>query len=520
MTPASKLLFRALRIPLVFAVTAGAISCVFHSAQVTPLDVRHAPTEVTSPVKAHLVDGSTVLYPTGVRIANNTLITSGSRYALGTPVLSQSGPIPLDSVVGMESYDTKINMGKSVAATGAAIAVGVPAAALLAVAIFGSCPTFYTDSASAQVLQAEGFSYSIAPLFEQRDVDRLHSVSAKDGRVVLHVRNEALETHYINHLELIDVRHEAGELALPDQSGRPIALSGLSSVFSVRDRAGRDLAGTVRNADGVVFSTADQTLRAVSAADLDDYINIAFPAPRGGDSVAIVLNMRNSLLNTVLLYEQILAAPGARSLDWLGGDLGHISTAIDMGRWYATRMGMRISVRENGRYVQVARIGDSGPIAFHDVAVLVPARSDDDSVRVRLSFVADDWRIDVVRVASGWRRPETHRVPTARVAMYDPSQNTAALSSIRDADDGYLITTPGQSFAVDFDAGDLASGARTFMLASQGYYTEWVRGSWIRNASGKTFTPSDEAITEAIRSWRSKQSEMERHFYSTRISSR
>ena len=522
MNPARRLALQALRLPLALAVIAGLASCVFRSAEVTTIDPQHPPQEVKSPVKAHLVDGSTVLYPSGVRISGNTLMTPGRRYALGTATLTESGRIPLDSVVGLESYETRVNTGKSVAATSAGIVLGVPAAAILAVAIFGSCPTFYTDSAGTPVLEAEGFSYSIAPLFEQRDVDRLRGLPTADGKFVLRVRNEALETHYINSLELVEVRHAMDELVVPDQAGRAIAMKGLAAPGTVRDRAGRDVSSSVRADDGVVFSTAEETIQNVSAADLNDYIDIAVPATSGADSVAIVLDMRNSLLNTVLLYDQILGAPGTRSIDWLAGDLSHIGNAIDMGRWYSTRMGMRISVREGATYRQVARIGDSGPIAFHQVAVLVPVpqQSRDDSVHIRLTFAADDWRIDMLRVAAQWRRPEMRRVPAAHVEMYDPAQNADALQSVHDADEGYLITTPGQAFTVSFDAGNITTGARTFMLASQGYYTEWVRGSWIKQASGKPFAPSDAALAEAIKSWHAKQPQMERQFYSTRISAR
>lgn len=521
MTASQKLLLHSLRAPLVLAVVAGGIACAFRSPDVRPIDLRQPPTVVRSPVKAHLVDGSTVLYPNGVQISNTALVSVGQRFALGSSVPTQAGTIPLDSVVGIEAYETKYNVAGSVAATSGAIVLGTVGAAGLAIAIFGSCPTFYADSAGTQVLQAEGFSYSIAPLFEQRDVDRLHGLSVVGDNVLLHVRNEALETHYINHLELIEVQHTSAEMAMPDQGGRPIAVTGLTSPVSLHDRAGRDLRTALNAIDGNVFSTAEETLRGVSATDFYDHIDLTIPAAPGTDSVALVLDMRNSLLNTVLLYDQILAAPGGKSLDWLGKDLDHIGNAIEMGRWYATRMGMRISVRENDIYRQVARIGDSGPIAFHDLTVLVPAsRADDGAVHVRLSFVADDWRIDAIRAATSWRRPKLRRVPATTVAMYDSAQNTRALTAIHDVDESYLITTPGQSFTVSFAVGGESLGPRTFLLASQGYYTEWVRGDWIKNASGKPFVPSDESLVEAIRSWRSKQTEMERHFYSTRISAR
>jgi len=331
-----------------------------------------------------------------------------------------------------------------------------------------------------------------------------------------------METHYINHLELIEVTHEPGEMALPDQQLQPLVVSGISAPARVRDRAGRDLAEFVRAPDGVLFSSDPETVRDVSTADLDDYIDITMAAPRGADSVAVLLDMRNSLLNTVLLYDHMLGAPGIRSIDWVNRDLDHIGNAIEMGRWYNSRMGMRISVLDRGKYRQVARIGDSGPIAFRDNAIVVPAiRSGRDSVRIRLSFTADNWRIDAIRTATVLRRPgSTRLVPAARVKMADPVQNTPALAALRDADESYLITSPGQSFSVEFDVGKSIAGTRTYMLASQGYYTEWVRGTWIKNASGKAFAPSDASLVEAIRDWRTKQPEMENQFYSTRISTR
>src|SRR5678816_2756641 len=113
-----------------------------------------------SAVKAHLLDGSTVIYPTGFFINGKAVVKRGTarRYSIGTLSSTDAGPIPLDSVVGMEAYGTKYNVPASVVATVGGLALGTVAAAGLAVAIFGSCPTFYSDSAGTELLQGEGFS--------------------------------------------------------------------------------------------------------------------------------------------------------------------------------------------------------------------------------------------------------------------------------------------------------------------------------------------------------------------------
>ena len=515
------LVLQCARTPIIVIASFGAVACIFQSPIVKQVDLKNPPVTVTTPVKAHLFDGSTIVFPNGVTLSENIVRGAGTRYAAVSAAATPASPISLDSIVGMEAYDRQIAMGRSVVASTTLAVVGAAGAIVLAKALFGSCPTFYADSAGTELLQAEGFSFSVAPLFEQRDVDKLRLTPTGDGRVVLNVRNEALETHYINHLELLEVRHGPSELAFPDQRGFPVAVRNPRTADTIRDRAGRNIASIISATDNVVYSSHDDVVRNVSATDLDDYIDISVRSQGQADSLAVILDMRNSLLNTVLLYDHILGNPGLKSLDWLGEDLGNISTAVDLGRWYTANMGMRISVREGNSFRQVARIGDSGPIAFHKIALIVPAiRNDDDMVHIRLSFVADDWRIDAIGIAEQWRRPESRRIPVTNVAMSAPSQNSPAAASIREADTEYLITTPGQSFRVEFDVGAGDTSGRSWMLASQGYYTEWVRGAWIKSASGKPFSATNETLVEAIRGWRSKQAEIEQRFYSTRISTR
>ena len=496
--------------------------CIFNKLTVEDLPRSEALTVVSSPVKAHMLDGATVVFSRGAAVGGGFVKGDGERYAVGSmnPVIVST--VPLDSVVGMESYQTRVDKAPTMLATTGAVVVGVVATAGALVAVFGSCPTFYSDSSGTPVLEAEGFSYSIAPLFEQRDVDRLRTGVSPDGTVRLEVRNEALETHYINHLELIETRHLLGETVVPDQKGFPLVLGAMSPAPNARDRAGRDVSRVLASDDGEVFATDAGTLAAADSTDLQDYVDITIPRPATGDSIAVAFRLRNSLLNTVLLYDGILADPGAASLDWVGRDMQKITNAIDLGRWYGKHMGMRVSVRDGGGYREVARFTDKGPIAFHDLAVVIPIPPGD-SVRVRLSFVADDWRIDRVSFATKFSHPPVRTIPLHDVVGSDGADDTAAFASLSAADDRYLTTTPGQRFSAIFAPGPIApDSVRTFMLASQGYYTEWVRGKWInkKSAAPKPFVASAASIATAIDRWRSKRSDLEQQFYSTAIPTR
>ena len=517
---------RRLVVPLVVAASACIIS---RGVQVEPL-LRSAKDDgiyVVTPVKAHLIDGSTVLFPGGVRVERDTVWGAGTRYGLALLDSSRVAVLLLDSVVGMEVYRTQVNPGRtlvySTLATIGAIATGVVIACATDPKCFGSCPTYYADSAGTYVLEAEGFSYSIAPLFEARDVDRLRFPVGPDGIVRLEVRNEAFETHYINHLELLEVRHAAGEIALPDERNQPFVVSHVAAALRAVDRAGRDVRRQLTLADGEVYRTDEQVLARAQGEgeDLEDWIELAVgPPPAGADSVAVVLRLRNSLLNTILFYDIMLGDPGARSLDWVGRDLQQVGPAVELAQWYQRRMGMGIAVRDRGTWRPVARLKDTGPVAWKDVAIAVPVL-ERDSVRIRLSFPADNWRIDRVAVAGRFRRlpagPLVH--PLAAVRDAAERLDPAALANMAAADQRYLETTAGQRFSAEFRTGPApADGVRTFLLGSQGYYTEWVRNGWLTAPrADRTFVPSDAALSEAIARWRVTQDTLEARFMATRV---
>src|SRR5258705_4469822 len=248
---------RRVALPLVLLVSA----CihVYQSIRPRPLDP-HTPVTVTTPVKAHLVDGSTVVFLSGVTVDSAGVRGDGNRYSLTLRDSAAVNSIPLDSIVGMEAFDQSVDrfpsLALSVLATGgAALAVGA-----LAVAIFGSCPTVYADSAGTALLQAEGFAYSIAPIFESRDVDRLRLVQAADGSVRLEIRNEAIETHYLNQLELLEVVHRSAETALVDELNGLVVVTDQHPLTRAIDRRGHDVSGRLGAREGDGYRTAARTV--------------------------------------------------------------------------------------------------------------------------------------------------------------------------------------------------------------------------------------------------------------------
>ncbi|NNF29480.1 MAG: hypothetical protein HKN73_19800 [Gemmatimonadetes bacterium] len=494
-------------------------SCVIQRGSVVPIGPAVQDTTIVlSPLKAFMRDGSIVVYSDGALVTNVAVQGSGTRYSLGLVDSVSVSEIALDSVIGIEAFQHDVNVGGSVLASAFGGGAAVFGTGLLLKALFGSCPTIYVETAQGQELQAEAFSYSIAPLLEARDLDRLDLTPDRDGMIGLELRNEALETHYINHLELLAVRHDEGIYVVPDERGQPVGVRRMRPPARAVDRGGRPVLQELHGADGVSFESTDGRIAAASSTDWRDHVELTFPAPFEGDSVVAVFELRNSLLNTVLFYDLMLASSGARALDWLGRSMERIDTAVELGRWFHETMGLTVEVFDGSGWLPVGRIGDTGPIAWKSVGVRVPVLQED-SLRIRLSFLADEWRID--RVAVGELRSVEARTRLPVVGMTDLTGRSLGqhMASIELPDDEYMTTHPGTAARLEFRGLPPQEGqAVTYFLSTQGYYTEWVRPEWIRAGSGSPrFKPGDGTIEELMARWSEEKDRYERTFFETRI---
>jgi len=524
----------SLRVLSVLFLTLLVASCV----SIKKRDIREVtptPQVVESPLRVFLADGSVVLFPDGATVGGEVVLGAGQRYDLMRVHQGPDGELPLDSVVGIEAYDSNTDRGLSFLASLGTTAVTVAGTVALICAAdpkcFGSCPTVYTYDDAGEWLEAEAFSFSISPLLEARDVDRLAVRPDAEGGVELEIRNEALETHFINHAELLEVRHGPEERALTDHVNQPLVVGALQPIGQVTDRDGRDLTALVTARDGETPSASVTRLAAVDAPGvresaregrldgLDrDWLEMTLPAV-DADSVALVLKLRNSLLSTVLFYDFMLGRQGAAALDWMARDVEQIGYAVELGEWFHRTMGLRLEVqRDDGHFEPIARLGDTGPIAWKEVAFVVPV-TPDMPTRLRLTSLVDEWRVDHIAWARHVARPEVRAHDAVSVTSLHGGESPDDLPAILAPDEDYLVTSAGTAFTLRFETGAApAEGTRTFLLSSQGYYTEWVRPMWVRSAeTPERFQPDAALLPELLARWRELRTPMEDAFHDTRI---
>jgi hypothetical protein len=333
------------------------------------------------------------------------------------------------------------------------------------------------------------------------------------------VRNEALETHYINHLEVLEARHAPDRRAYPNEGGRIVSVGQEVAPISVVDRDGAPRTHELVARDALAFASTEERIRAVTGEDYWDHIDLTFPKPEGEDA-ALVLRLRNSLLNSVLFYDLMLGSRGVEALEWLGSGINRIGEAVELGRWFNATMGLRVSVMGPDGWESVTRVGDTGPIAWKELAVTVPVpEGTGDELRIRLAFLADEWRIDYAGLAGDVERASVEVLPVASIARIGDDPDDELRAQLAEPDEEYLVTVAGTALSLEFEPTQgLADAERTFFLSSQGYYTEWIRPEWIRaSVATEGFSPSEEVVGDLMDRWLEEKTEFEQKFFETRI---
>jgi hypothetical protein len=335
---------------------------------------------------------------------------------------------------------------------------------------FGSCPTFYVDDGPRELLQAEGFSGSVARVLEARDVDPLYGAQPTGRRFALTMRNEALETHMVRSVRLQAVRRPLNGRVFASREGRQYPATLVTAPTACRAPEGDCLASV----------TALDSLERRSFADSVDLaaretVELEFPAgtgPRG-----LVLGARHTLLSTFVFY-QTLAHMGRRAGEWLAllerGGPERVSQALGLMR---TLGGIEISVAEReGPWRVLGTYDEAGPIATDVQVFPLGAPVEGAPLRVRLSMARGNWRLGYAALAqlTGPATPITlEPVAVERRGVAD----SAALAAL--ADTGRFLTTfPGDAYRIVFE---LPEDYRAYdlFLESQGYYYEWIRAEWL-----------------------------------------
>jgi hypothetical protein len=467
----------------------------------------------TSPyLKAHMKSGAVYVFDSWNTDGKGTIITGNA--ALFTPlrdfVEKGNFAVGLDSVAILETNVIQ-NSGAAAALT---IFTGITAAITISCianpkACFGSCPTFYVSDGDSLRLQAEGFSSSISPSMEATDVDALFRARPVDGKLSVEMRNEALETHVVHHVDLLAVPRRKGCRVFADNENRFWESEKQIRPLSARGPEGDCLPALLSLDNNERFSKADESYLAAK-----ETIELQFRT-HPGRNYGLVIGCRQSLLPTYLLYQMYA---------YMGNDVGHWVAEIERKNFggQSDRLEELIGgidatvLQTDGHWNSIGGVNEHGPLAT-DVHLLPIGLLSDSIVTMQLRLTKGAWRIDYVALAEISEPIAPIRVHPYSVLKQDKEDPDARMKLVDSAQ--HLITYPGDRYILKYTLPQEHADCELF-LESRGYYLEWIRKEWIEEENplllGEMFIAPESALKRLAPEFKRVEPQMENCFWRSR----
>jgi len=470
-------------------------------------------------LKVHMRSGDLyMLSEWGVADSGKTITGSGTRFdAWRTAQPSGGVRLSVDSVALFETNSKDATFTLGLQGIGVMTILGAYISAVCLAdpkSCFGSCPTFYVEGPDSARVQAEGFSASVARVLEATDVDALAPMRTSAREVVLHMRNEAWETHFVRSVNLL-------ALARPKR-GRVFA--GIDSTFYSATHITAPTSCQAAEGSCLPMVFANDSIERFSRADSTDLaaretIELTFENPPARPG--LILNSRNSLVTTYLFY-QTMAYAGSSAASMVAtmerGTRQGAESYFGMARAIG---GIDVQVMDaTGTWRTAGTFGEAGPIASDTKVVPLPA-SAGTSLRVRLSLARGAWRIGWIALANLGDPLVPTRIGPSSV-RYNGKDDLRTVERLRDAS-AHVVSLPGDDYRLVFALPRSARDLELF-VESTGYYYEWMRREWldeenIPRALAIIADPQG-ALKQLAPAYAARESAMEKLFWSSRFNRR
>jgi hypothetical protein len=465
-------------------------------------------------LKAHLKSGNLVVFSQWtVDSAGQAITGSGTRYDPNRTVLN-AGPmtLPIDSVALFET--NRVHTSGAIASL--AVLTGVTAVfAIVCITdpktCFGSCPTFYVTDGTQPLLQAEGFSSSVAPALERRDIDALYRAhpAGRDLEVVM--KNEAMETQVIRYADILAAPREDGKRVFATADGQFYQANRLIPPEHAFAEEG-DCTDLVYAFDGLErFSTADSTDLATR-----ETIDLQFDSIPSG-SCGMVIGSRQTLLTTFLFY-QTLAYMGTQASSWMALLERNKERTKSLSGGLGEALGwIEVQVPDSsGGWKTVGMTRETGPLAA-DVRVVPLPEMPRGSKQIRLCLTKGHWRLDYLALAELGKRVDPIRIAPHAAYRYGLT-DSVALGIMNDTL-APLVTTAGDEYKFVYELPEDFDRYELFMM-SKGYYLEWMRQEWMAEENPQKamlmFTHPDEAMRMLAPEFKKVEPVIEANFWGSR----
>ena len=390
---------------------------------------------------------------------SGTHITKSGRSAF-------SGQLPLSSIVYVQGRESSV--GRTLLALGFAAFIGACAGNAgehHGLSVYrpstGSCPYVYAWNGEKYVLQGEVFGTAFGRALESSTACMLPAASVRSPGVMVRVTNERPETHYIDAIRVMAFEAPEGAEVLLDNAQR--AWPVLHPQLPLQSPP------HLLTQDGIYW-TSDLASTGITG-DCRDVVELTFPCPGDKHTGSLIIRGINTQLGNAV-YDMVFGYLGDDFLPFLYR-VEHDAECIRTLRQWIDEASLTIEVWRGGRWACEGRIAPEAVAT--DIARIVRVSSEGvtgDSIRMRLSSLADLWKLDAVAVDWTPAEPLTPHVLGMRSVKQTGVSSVSRRLLARDAN--YTVLLPGEELQIEFDKRCPTRGYTVaYALEATGYLYEW-----------------------------------------------
>jgi hypothetical protein len=465
-------------------------------------------------LKAHMLNGGVYLFNEWSVDKAGRSLSGNAEYQNYNREKIELGrtTIYFDSVALLETNQNTLSGGAAALAVMTGISAALTAYCIAnPKACFGSCPTFYASDGEQMVLQAEGFSSSVAPALEASDIDALYRAKPNNPNFTIVMKNEALETHVVRYADIIAVPRSDNGRVFPTSDGLYWQADKIIEPSQSNGPEGNCLEN-IKNFDGIERFSLTDSIDLAAKESLD----LVFTGVEKGEW-GLVIASRQSLVTTYLFY-QILSYLGHDAPATLACLRRSKEIYTNGGRDYEKLLG-NIEIylgKKDGLWELVGNLYETGPLAT-DVHLIKMPNMEEDTARVRIIMSKGCWRIDQIAFAKLSSKITGIRIKPAvviRDGIVMDSLKQLLLDSTRT-----LVTMPGDSITIAYELPQDYGNYELF-LESRGYYLEWMRDEWMAEENPGLAAVALVNPREMLRilapEYKKLEADMEQSFWSSR----
>ena len=337
------------------------------------------------------------------------------------------------------------------------------AVGLIALAIACNCPQVCVNNNGEYQFVSGIYSGAVYSSLERTDYLPLHSLNAADNTYRIKIKNVKDEEQFMNRIQLLEVRHNAGSNVLLDRYGNIFSYEQPLAPVSVNSQKDGDIKKQLAFTDGDQYLFDNEKNENGLSSSV-----LIFNKPAGSKKAKLFVHGGNSPWSGYL-YHSFAELFGTGYEKWKNEK--DRSNPKEMEKWQTDQgLPLMVYVEKDGKWLFADYFAHTGNTASRDMIMeLDLSNIKTDQVKIKLETVYQFWNLDFAGIDFSENKniSSTILVPS-KAFKPDGSDQIKSLSVV---DKDYTYLNPSEE--IDLEYQQVASNKDmtvSYFLVSTGYY--------------------------------------------------